>query len=71
MLKPAASPPKHSKIRSTGAKAGVALNPHTPEHVLEYVLDQLDLVLVMSVNPGFEDKASSTMSFPRLSVFAP
>lgn len=41
------------KIRSTGAKAGVALNPHTPEHVLEYVLDQLDLVLVMSVNPGF------------------
>jgi ribulose-phosphate 3-epimerase len=41
------------KIHSVGAKAGVALNPHTSEHVLEYVLDQLDLVLVMSVNPGF------------------
>ncbi len=40
-------------IRSTGAKAGVALNPHTPESVLDYVLEELDLVLVMSVNPGF------------------
>jgi ribulose-phosphate 3-epimerase len=40
-------------IKSTGAKAGVALNPHTHESVLDYVLDDLDLVLVMSVNPGF------------------
>ncbi len=40
-------------IRSTGAKAGVALNPHTPESVLDYVLEELDLVLVMTVNPGF------------------
>ena len=40
-------------IRSLGRKAGVALNPHTPESVIEYVLDRLDLVLVMSVNPGF------------------
>ena len=40
-------------VRATGAKVGVALNPHTPESVLEYVLDELDLVLVMSVNPGF------------------
>jgi ribulose-phosphate 3-epimerase len=40
-------------IRSTGAKAGVALNPHTSESVLDYVLEELDLVLVMSVNPGF------------------
>ena len=40
-------------IRSTGAKAGVALNPHTPESVLDFVLEELDLVLVMSVNPGF------------------
>lgn len=40
-------------IRSLGKKAGVSLNPHTPELVIEYVLDRLDLVLVMSVNPGF------------------
>ncbi|MBD3730137.1 MAG: ribulose-phosphate 3-epimerase [Sphingomonadales bacterium] len=40
-------------IRSLGKQAGVSLNPSTPENVLEYVLDKLDLVLVMSVNPGF------------------
>ncbi len=40
-------------IRSMGKKCGVALNPHTPLGVLEYVLDQLDMVLLMSVNPGF------------------
>ena len=40
-------------IRSLGKKAGVSLNPATPPDVLEYVLDTVDLVLVMSVNPGF------------------
>ena len=40
-------------IRSSGARAGVSLNPHTPAEALEYVLEDLDLVLVMSVNPGF------------------
>ena len=40
-------------IHGLGVKAGVALNPHTSETVLDYVLDDLDLVLVMSVNPGF------------------
>jgi ribulose-phosphate 3-epimerase len=40
-------------IRALGCKAGLALNPATPEIVLEYLLDKLDLVLVMSVNPGF------------------
>lgn len=40
-------------IRALGKKAGVSLNPATPESVLEYVLDKLDLILVMSVNPGF------------------
>jgi ribulose-phosphate 3-epimerase len=44
-------------IRSLGRKAGVSLNPHTPESVIEYVLDKLDLVLVMSVNPGFGGQA--------------
>ena len=41
------------QIRELGARAGVALNPSTPPSALEYVLDDLDLVLVMSVNPGF------------------
>ena len=40
-------------IRAMGCKAGVSLNPSTPESVLEYVLDRVDLILVMSVNPGF------------------
>jgi len=40
-------------IQSLGVKAGVSLNPSTPETVIEYVLDRLDMVLVMSVNPGF------------------
>ncbi len=42
-----------SVIRDLGKKAGVALNPSTPESTIEYVLDKLDLILVMSVNPGF------------------
>jgi ribulose-phosphate 3-epimerase len=40
-------------IREAGARAGAALNPSTPPEVLQYVLDDLDLILVMSVNPGF------------------
>jgi ribulose-phosphate 3-epimerase len=42
-----------AQIRELGAKAGVALNPSTPAAALEYVLDDVDVVLVMSVNPGF------------------
>jgi len=40
-------------IRAKGKKAGVSLNPATPESALRYVLDDVDLILVMSVNPGF------------------
>ncbi len=40
-------------IRSLGKKAGVSLNPSTPESTIQYVLDKIDLILVMSVNPGF------------------
>jgi len=40
-------------IRSLGKKAGISLNPATPEAIVEYVLDKVDLILVMSVNPGF------------------
>lgn len=41
------------QIRSLGKRAGVALNPHTPPDGLRYVLGDVDLILVMSVNPGF------------------
>jgi ribulose-phosphate 3-epimerase len=44
-------------IRSLGRKAGVSLNPHTSESALAYVLDKVDLILVMSVNPGFGGQA--------------
>jgi ribulose-phosphate 3-epimerase len=44
-------------IRALGKKAGVSLNPATPETVIEYVLDRLDLVLLMTVNPGFGGQA--------------
>ena len=40
-------------IRGLGCKAGVAINPATPETAIQYVLDRVDLVLVMTVNPGF------------------
>ncbi|WP_088348713.1 MULTISPECIES: ribulose-phosphate 3-epimerase [Rhodomicrobium] len=44
-------------IRALGKKAGVALTPSTPESAIEYVLDRLDLILVMTVNPGFGGQA--------------
>jgi ribulose-phosphate 3-epimerase len=53
---PEAGPHLHRTIqliKSLGKKAGVSLNPATPAKMLDYVLEELDLVLVMSVNPGF------------------
>ena len=44
-------------IRSLGKKAGVSLNPATPAESLEYVLDRLDMILLMTVNPGFGGQA--------------
>ncbi len=44
-------------IRSLGKKAGVSLTPQTPESAIAYVLDRLDLILVMTVNPGFGGQA--------------
>lgn len=41
------------QIKEAGCKAGVALNPHTPVSVLEHIIEDLDLVLIMTVNPGF------------------
>ena len=42
-----------ARIRDLGCRAGVSLNPHTPAEMLRHVLDRLDLILVMTVNPGF------------------
>jgi ribulose-phosphate 3-epimerase len=53
---PEAGPHLHrvvQRIKALGKKAGVALNPATPAKMLDYVIDEVDLVLVMSVNPGF------------------
>jgi ribulose-phosphate 3-epimerase len=53
---PEAGPHLHrtiQTIKSLGKRAGVSLNPATPAKALDYVLDEIDLVLVMSVNPGF------------------
>jgi len=59
-IHPEAGPHLHRSlqtIRGLGRKAGVALNPATPPEVLAHVLDLVDLVLVMSVNPGFGGQA--------------
>lgn len=53
-------------IKATGAKAGIALNPHTPETILDYVLEELDLVLIMSVNPGFGGQSLIERVFPKI-----
>ncbi len=53
-------------IKSLGVKAGVSLNPHTPVSVLEPVIDDLDLILIMSVNPGFGGQAFIPYSLEKI-----
>jgi ribulose-phosphate 3-epimerase len=53
-------------IRAMGIRAGVSLNPHTPEQVLDYVYELADLVLVMSVNPGFGGQSLIEAVFPKI-----
>jgi len=53
-------------VRDCGKRAGVSLNPHTPEDTVRYVLDSLDLVLVMSVNPGFGGQEFLPAVLPKL-----
>ncbi|NMC73053.1 MAG: ribulose-phosphate 3-epimerase [Geobacteraceae bacterium] len=53
-------------IRSFGKRAGVALNPATPLGGLEYVLDELDLVLLMTVNPGFGGQSFIDACLPKI-----
>ncbi len=54
------------QIRALGKRAGVSLNPHTDESCLNYVMDQLDLILVMSVNPGFGGQSFIPSAVPKL-----
>jgi ribulose-phosphate 3-epimerase len=54
------------QIKDTGAKAGVALNPHTSVELLEDVLEDLDLVCIMSVNPGFGGQKFIYRSIPKI-----
>ena len=58
------------QIREAGVKAGVALNPHTPVGVLENVLEDLDLVLIMTVNPGFGGQRFIYQSIPKVRQMA-
>ena len=54
------------RIRDLGAKAGVALNPHTPAEVVSHVLSETDLVLAMTVNPGFGGQAYISSVEPKV-----
>ena len=53
-------------VRETGARVGVSLNPHTPLSVLEYVLDQVDLILLMTVNPGYGGQSFIPQVLPKI-----
>jgi ribulose-phosphate 3-epimerase len=53
-------------IRHLGKRAGVVLNPHTPEEMVRYVLEDVDLILVMSVNPGFGGQQFLPSVLPKL-----
>ena len=54
------------QIKATGAKAGVALNPHTPVHLLEDIIEDLDLVCLMSVNPGYGGQKFIYQTVPKV-----
>lgn len=54
------------QIKATGAKAGVALNPHTPVALLEDIITELDLVCLMSVNPGFGGQKFIYRTIPKV-----
>ncbi len=57
-----------SRIKELGLKAGVSINPATPVSVLEYVLEELDMVLIMTVNPGFGGQSFIDATLPKIEV---
>ncbi len=58
------------QIRAAGAQVGVSLNPHRPETALDYVLEQIDLVLIMTVNPGFGGQSFIEACLPKVERMA-
>lgn len=58
------------RIKGLGKKAGVSLNPATPAKMLDYVLEEIDLVLVMSVNPGFGGQKFITSQLRKIEAIA-
>ena len=65
------APPPHGPAREgLGKKAGVSLNPATPAKALDYVLEDIDLVLVMSVNPGFGGQKFITSQLKKIEAIA-
>ena len=70
---PEAGPHLHrtiQRIKALGKKAGVSLNPATPAKMLDYVLEEVDLVLVMSVNPGFGGQKFITSQLKKIEAIA-
>ena len=70
---PEAGPHLHrtiQRIKGLGKRAGVSLNPATPAKILDYVLEELDLVLVMSVNPGFGGQKFITSQLKKIEAIA-
>jgi len=70
---PEAGPHLHrtvQRIKALGKKAGVSLNPATPAKMLDYVLEDIDLVLVMSVNPGFGGQKFLTGQLKKIEAVA-
>jgi len=70
---PEAGPHLHrtiQAIKALGKKAGVSLNPGTPAKMLDYVLEEVDLVLVMSVNPGFGGQKFITSQLKKIEAIA-
>ena len=66
---PEAGPHPHrtvQAIKALGVKAGVSLNPATPAKMLDYLIDEIDLVLVMSVNPGFGGQSFITSQLKKI-----
>jgi ribulose-phosphate 3-epimerase len=70
---PEAGPHLHrtiQRVKGLGKKVGVSLNPATPAKALDYVLDEIDLVLVMSVNPGFGGQKFITSQLKKIEAIA-
>ncbi len=70
---PEAGPHLHrsiQRIKALGKKAGVSLNPATPAKMLDYMLEEIDLVLVMSVNPGFGGQKFITSQLKKVEAIA-